>query len=596
MFHAYMSSYFEQLQKYNRILWKEYDRSKESINTSINKAMYDMNMDDFTSLFQEASHQPGTLLKVQMKWWEQQLKIWQNLALVESAEPVVEADKTDRRFQDKSWQQDVFFNFIKQSYLLYSKTFFEMIESIEGLDPKVKERILFFSRQAINSMSPSNFVFTNPELLKLTLEKNGENLVNGLAQLRKDLETSADVLRISLTNDDAFQVGVQIGNTPGDIVFKNELFELIQYRPRTEQVRETPLLFVPPFINKYYILDLRENSSMIRWMLDQGYTVFTISWRNPGPDLAEVGIEGYVLDGVVKAVEVVEEITGQQEIHAAGYCIGGTLLACAVAYYAGKRMKPRIKTASYFTTLLDFSQPGEIGNYISEPIISALEMQNISRGYMDGRTVSVIFSLLRENSLYWNYFIDNYLKGNTPADFDLLYWNGDSTNITAAMHNFLLRELYLNNKLMDPRAIKIGGVYIDLKKIVTPSCFVSTIDDHIALWKATYIGALKPAGDTAFILGASGHIAGIINPPYREKYEHWVNENLCDTPEEWLKGAESRKGSWWPYWLGWLDKYSEETRVDPYPQGSKRYPVLGDAPGDYVRQKVPVVEEQTVAA
>lgn len=590
MLQDYMSAYLEQLQKYNNVLWQEFDRSKDAFNTPLNQAMYDMNMDDLISLFEEAANQPATLLKVQMNWWEQQLKIWQNIALVESDEPVVETEKTDRRFTDKAWQQEVFFNFIKQSYLLYSKTFFEMIESIDGLDPKVKERLVFFSRQALNSMSPSNFVLTNPELLKLTLEKNGENLVNGLQQLRKDVETSADVLRISMTDDKAFQLGKQVANTPGDIVYKSELFELIQYKPLTKQVHSTPLLFVPPFINKYYILDLREKNSMTRWMLEQGYTIFTISWRNPGADHAEIGFDSYVLDGVVKAISIIEEITGQEQVHTAGYCIGGTVLGCAVTYYAAKRMKPRIKSASYFTTLLDFSQPGEVGNYINEPLISALEMQNNSKGYMDGRTLSVIFSLLRENSLYWNYFIDNYLKGSCPADFDILYWNGDSTNITAAAHNFLLRELYLKNMLMDPRGIKIGGVYMDLKKIMIPSCFISTLDDHIALWKGTYNGALKPGGSTTFILGASGHIAGIINPPNRQKYEFWINDTLCDTPEEWLKGAQNQKGSWWPYWLEWLGKNDGDIMVDPYPQGSKTYPVLAAAPGEYVKERLPLKE------
>ncbi len=596
MFQEYMSAYIEQFQKSNTLWWQEFNRSKTALNTPLNKAMYELNIDDFANLFEQAANQPATLMQVQMNWWEKQLQIWQNLAFGQSDEPVIEAEKTDKRFTDEAWQQETFFNFIKQSYLLYSKTLLDMIQAIEGLDPKVRERLLFFSRQAINSMSPSNFLQTNPELLRLTLEKNGENLVNGMHQLKQDMETSADVLRINMTNDDAFQLGEQIAATPGHVVFRNELFELIQYLPMTEQVNTTPLLIVPPFINKYYILDLRENNSLIRWLVQQGNCVFAMSWRNPGKDLAATGFEEYVMDGVVKAVGVIEEITGQPDVHAAGYCIGGTLLGCAVGYYAAKRMKPRIKTASYLTTLLDFSQPGEVGNYINDPLISALELQNNQKGYMDGRTMSVIFSLLRENSLYWNYFVENYLKGQCPMDFDILYWNGDCTNITANCHNFLLRELYLNNKLMDPRGIKLGGVYIDLKKIMVPSYFISAIDDHIALWQGTYTGALKLAGNTTFVLGGSGHIAGIVNHPENNKYEYWVNDKLADNGEKWLEGAERHDGSWWPHWQTWLSSKSDGNMVAPYPIGSNAYPALADAPGEYVRQKLPIQEEKTERA
>ncbi len=593
MFQEYISAYIDQFQKCNDLWWQELDRKKSTLDTPLNKAMYQMNMNDFLHFFEEASNQPATLFKVQMNWWENQLKIWQNIALSENDEQIVETDKADRRFRDEAWQKEMLFNFIKQSYLLYSKTMFDMIDAIEGLDPKVKERLVFFTRQAINSMSPSNFVLTNPELLKLTIENNGENLVNGLNRLRKDAETSADVLRISMTNDEAFQLGKQIAVTPGDVVFKNEIFELIQYKPQTEQIHQTPLLIVPPFINKYYILDLRENNSMINWLVQQGHCVFTISWRNPGREQAKIGIENYVLDGVVKAISVIEEITGQEQVNAAGYCIGGTLLGCAVAYYGAKRMKPRVKTASYFTTLFDFSLPGEVGNYINEPLISALEIQNNSKGYMDGRTINVIFSMLRENSLYWNYYIDNYLKGSCPNNFDILYWNGDSTNISASMHNFLLRELYLNNTLMDPRGIKIGGVYMDLKKIMTPSYFISTLDDHIALWEGTYKGALKPGGKTTFVLGGSGHIAGIINPPSKGKYEYWVNDQLCDKPEEWLKGAKNHSGSWWPHWAEWLAENGSDTMVEPYAQGSTTHPVIIPAPGEYVLQRLPISDNNS---
>lgn len=592
MFQDYISTYLEQFQKSSELWWEQFDRSKTVLNTPLNKAMYSMNLDDFSSLFEQVANQPSILLKVQMNWWEKQLRIWQNLALSDSGEPVIKPDQADKRFTDEAWQKEVFFNFIKQSYLLYSKTLLDMIESIEGLDPKVKERLIFFSRQAINSVSPSNFIMSNPELLKLTISSNGENLVKGMQQLRKDIETSADVLRISMTNDDAYQIGEHIATTPGDVVYKNELFELIQYSPQTEQVHVTPILIVPPFINKYYILDLQEHNSLIRWLLQQGYCVFIISWRNPGPEQARLGFEDYVIGGVVNAVGIVEDITGQEQIHTAGYCIGGTALACAVGYYSAKRMRTRIKSASYLTTILDFSEPGEVGNYINEPLINALEIQNNAKGYMDGRTMNVIFSLLRENSLYWNYFVDNYLKGNCPMNFDILYWNGDSTNITAKCHSDILRELYLNNKLIQSRGLKMGGVYIDLKKIMIPSYFISAQDDHIALWQGTYKGAQKLAGKTVFVLGSSGHIAGIVNPPSKNKYGYWMNNQLCDTADEWLAHSEYTKGSWWPHWAAWLQSHNQEEKVSPYPQGSTTYPVLAKAPGEYVKQRLPIEEEK----
>ena len=296
------------------------------------------------------------------------------------------------------------------------------IDSIEGLDEKAKERISFFSRQAINAVSPSNFIATNPELLKLTLEKNGQNLLSGLEQLKEDVESSADILKIRMTNNNSFRLGDDVANTAGDIVYRNELFELIQYRPLTENVHSTPLLFVPPFINKYYILDLREKNSLVRWLLEQGHSVFMMSWRNPGEKQREVEFGDYVTEGVAKAVSAIEDITGQEQINAAGYCIGGTVLASTIAYYAAKRMKKRIKSATFFTTLLDFSQPGEVGAYINDTIISAIEAQNNAKGYMDGRSLSVTFSLLRENSLYWNYYVDNYLKGQSRST--LIYSTG----------------------------------------------------------------------------------------------------------------------------------------------------------------------------
>ncbi|HFQ5090421.1 TPA: class I poly(R)-hydroxyalkanoic acid synthase [Vibrio vulnificus] len=590
MLQHFFSDYLVKLQETNQQWWQDFEVGKAAVNSPLNKAMQEVNFEDTAKFFEKAANQPQAILQLQTQWWEQQLQIWQNVALSGNTQSIIEADKGDKRFSNEAWQSEAMYSFIKQSYLLFSKTYMDTIDAIEGLDEKTKERISFFSRQAINALSPSNFIATNPELLKLTIEKNGENLLAGMELLREDVESSADILKIRMTNNNAFRIGEDIATTAGDIVFQNDLFELIQYRPLTEQVNATPLLIVPPFINKYYILDLTAKNSMVRWLLEQGHSVFMMSWKNPGKAQANVEFGDYVTEGVVKAVTAIEEITGQEQINAAGYCIGGTVLACTVGYYAAKRMKKRIKSATFFTTLLDFSQPGEVGAYINDTIISAIELQNNAKGYVDGRSLSVTFSLLRENSLYWNYYVDNYLKGSSPVDFDLLYWNSDSTNVAAATHNFMLRELYLNNKLVQDKGVKIGGVWIDLDKIRIPSYFVSTKEDHIALWQGTYRGALNMGGNKTFVLGESGHIAGIVNHPAKNKYGFWVNDNLDESADEWLSNAQHKEGSWWTHWDQWLTQFNPAEKVLPYRQGSEVNPVMDVAPGSYVKQVLPITE------
>ncbi|MEZ8744673.1 class I poly(R)-hydroxyalkanoic acid synthase [Vibrio sp. 10N.261.49.A5] len=594
MFQHFFSDYLVKLQQTNQQWWDNFEQNKEAAQSPLNQAMQELNFDDASKIFEQAANQPAVLLQLQSQWWEQQLQIWQNAALMGNTESIISEERSDKRFIDDAWKNDPFYSFIKQSYLLFSKSYIDTINSIEGIDEKTKERVAFFSRQAINALSPSNFIATNPELMKLTLERNGENLLDGLEQLQADVEASADILKIRMTNNNAFRLGVDVANTEGDVVFQNELFELIQYYPKTPQVNATPLLIVPPFINKYYILDLREKNSMVRWLLEQGHSVFMMSWRNPGEAQKDTEFGDYVTEGVVKAVAAIENITGKEQINAAGYCIGGTVLASTVAYYAAKRMKKRIKTATFFTTLLDFSQPGEVGAYINETIINAIEKQNDGKGYMDGRSLSVTFSLLRENSLYWNYYIDNYLKGSSPMEFDLLYWNSDSTNVAAKCHNFLLRELYLENKLVQDKGVKVGGVWIDLNKIKIPSYFISTKEDHIALWQGTYRGALNTGGNKTFVLGESGHIAGIVNHPEKKKYGYWLNDNLDDSADEWLNNASHNEGSWWTHWDQWLQGFEADEKIEPFNQGSELHPVIGKAPGNYVKQVLPIVDKEVV--
>ncbi|MCY9824615.1 class I poly(R)-hydroxyalkanoic acid synthase [Vibrio chagasii] len=594
MFQHFFSDYLVKLQQTNQQWWENFEQNKEAAQSPLNQAIQELNFDDASKIFEQAANQPAVLLQLQSQWWEQQLKIWQNAALMGNTESVITEDRSDKRFIDEAWKNDPFYSFIKQSYLLFSKSYIDTINSIEGIDEKTKERVAFFSRQAINALSPSNFIATNPELMKLTLERNGENLLDGLEQLQADVEASADILKIRMTNNNAFRLGVDVANTEGDVVFQNDLFELIQYYPKTPQVNATPLLIVPPFINKYYILDLREKNSMVRWLLEQGHSVFMMSWRNPGKAQKDLEFGDYVTEGVAKAVTAIEDITGKEQINAAGYCIGGTVLASTVAYYAAKRMKKRIKTATFFTTLLDFSQPGEVGAYINETIINAIEKQNDAKGFMDGRSLSVTFSLLRENSLYWNYYIDNYLKGSSPMEFDLLYWNSDSTNVAAKCHNFLLRELYLENKLVQDKGVKVGGVWIDLNKIKIPSYFISAKEDHIALWQGTYRGALNTGGNKTFVLGESGHIAGIVNHPDKKKYGFWLNDNLDDSADEWLSNATHNEGSWWTHWNQWLQGFEADEKIEPFNQGSELHPVIGKAPGNYVKQVLPIVDKENV--
>ncbi|OEE89524.1 class I poly(R)-hydroxyalkanoic acid synthase [Vibrio crassostreae] len=594
MFQHFFSDYLVKLQQTNQQWWENFEQNKEAAQSPLNQAMQELNFDDASKIFEQAANQPAVLLQLQSQWWEQQLKIWQNAALMGNTESVITEERSDKRFIDEAWKNDPFYSFIKQSYLLFSKSYIDTINSIEGIDEKTKERVAFFSRQAINALSPSNFIATNPELMKLTLERNGENLLDGLEQLQADVEASADILKIRMTNNNAFRLGVDVANTEGDVVFQNDLFELIQYYPKTPQVNATPLLIVPPFINKYYILDLREKNSMVRWLLEQGHSVFMMSWRNPGEAQKDLEFGDYVTEGVAKAVTAIEDITGKEQINAAGYCIGGTVLASTVAYYAAKRMKKRIKTATFFTTLLDFSQPGEVGAYINETIINAIEKQNDAKGFMDGRSLSVTFSLLRENSLYWNYYIDNYLKGSSPMEFDLLYWNSDSTNVAAKCHNFLLRELYLENKLVQDKGVKVGGVWMDLNKIKIPSYFISAKEDHIALWQGTYRGALNTGGNKTFVLGESGHIAGIVNHPDKKKYGFWLNDNLDDSADEWLTNATHNEGSWWTHWNQWLQGFETDEKIEPFNQGSELNPVIGKAPGNYVKQVLPIVDQEQV--
>jgi polyhydroxyalkanoate synthase len=531
---------------------------------------------------------PARLVQAQIGFWQDYLTLWQNTArrmMGEPVGPVIEEQKGDRRFKDEAWRENEVFDFIRQSYLLSARFFTNVVQATDGLDQKTAQKVDFYTRQFVDAMSPSNFLLTNPEVLRRTAETGGENLLKGLSNLLSDLERGKGQLRIRMTDDSKFKVGENIAVTPGKVVYRNELMELIQYAPTTETVLKRPLLILPPWINKFYILDLRPKNSFIRWCVDQGHTVFVCSWVNPDERLAEKGFGDYMKEGPYAALDAIEKATGEKSVNAIGYCLGGTLLASTLAHMAAKR-DTRIKSATYFVTMTDFSEAGELGVFIDEEQLQGLEEKMQKRGYLEGREMATTFNMLRANDLIWSFVVSNYLLGQEPFPFDLLYWNDDSTRMPARMHSFYLRRMYQQNDLVKPAthpdAVELEGVKLDLRKIKVPTYMISTREDHIAPWKSTYRATQVYAGKVRFVLAASGHIAGVVNPPESGKYSHWVNEELPPDPEEWFKGATELSGSWWPDWQRWvatLDKAQVPARVP----GEGGLPALGDAPGDYVK-------------
>jgi len=538
---------------------------------------------------------PQLLWQTQARLIQDQYQLWQQGLQALSGnlgEPLVVPPKNDRRFKDEAWQQEPFYRAILQQYLLFSGAVEELVEQLDGLPEKQKRNLAFYARQLVNAMAPTNFVTTNPEVMRRTLETKGQNLIEGLAQLRRDLANSADGLNVAMTDRSAFEIGRNIAVTPGYVVYENELIQLIQYTPTTDTVFKTPLLVVPPWINKYYILDLRQDNSLVKWLVDQGHTVFLISWRNPGPAQRDLTWADYMQMGPVAAMEAIEQACGEKSVNLLSYCIGGTLTASTVAYLTSTRRGRKVKSVTYMATLQDFRDPGELGVLLSEPILAGIEARMEQDGYLDGRSMAYTFNLLRENDLFWSFYVSNYLKGENPAPFDLLYWNTDGTNLPAGTHGWYLRHMYLENRLVEPGGIELDGVKIDLRKISTPSYFVSTREDHIAKWNSTYYGALLPKGPVTFVLGGSGHIAGIVNPPVRNKYGYWTNGELPEDHEAWLAGAEFHEGSWWPHWQQWMTEggYADTDKMVPARQpGEGELKLLEEAPGRYVRMTIPEV-------
>ncbi len=529
---------------------------------------------------------PYKVAQAQMNLMWNYFSLWQHgmqrLAGLESP-PVAQPHKDDKRFKDTEWESHFLFDFIKQSYLITARHVHDVVANVEGLPIETEKKVNFFTRQYIDALSPSNFALTNPEVFRETVKSHGGNLLKGFNNLLRDIESDGQ-LRVKMTDPTAFELGKNVAVTPGKVVFQNALLQLIQFNPTTKEQYQRPLLIIPPWINKYYILDLRQSNSFIKWATDQGHTVFVISWVNPEEKLADKDFEDYMTEGSLAAIDAVCRQTGEEEVNLIGYCLGGTLLGSTLAYNAAKKDQ-RIVSATFFVALLDFSIPGELGVFIDEEQIASLEKKMSERGYLEGSEMATTFNMLRSNDLIWSFVVNNYLMGKEPFPFDLLYWNSDSTRMPFKMHSFYLRNMYLKNLLKEPGGITLLGEPIDIGKIKVPSYFISTLEDHIAPWKSTYLGATRLSGPVRFVLGGSGHIAGIINAPAANKYHYWTNETkkLPAEPDAWLEGAKQTPGSWWTDWQQWIDKLNKGAKVPARNPAKGKLKPIEDAPGSFVK-------------
>ncbi|MDO9273746.1 MAG: class I poly(R)-hydroxyalkanoic acid synthase [Rugosibacter sp.] len=559
----------------------------------------------FTNMFSKVLANPHKLAQAQMKLAWDYFSLWQHAmlrAMGTDTAPLSPSPKGDNRFKDAQWEDSFLFDFIKQSYLVTARHIYDAVSDVDGMNTNEQQKVNFFTHQFVDALSPSNFAMTNPAVVRETMDTHGQNLLNGFNNLLRDLEAGDGQLRIKMADPDAFTLGKNVGATPGKVVFQNELIQLLQFTPTTNDQFKRPLLIIPPWINKYYILDLRPANSFIKWATDQGHSVFVISWVNPDERLSQKSFADYLAEGSLAAIDAVCKQTGEKEINLIGYCLGGTLLASTMAYMAAKN-DPRIASATFFVTMLDFSQPGDLGVFIDDNQVTTLEKKMQERGYLDGSEMASAFNMLRSNDLIWSFVVNNYLMGKAPFPFDLLYWNSDSTRMPAKMHSEYLRHMYLQNLLREPGGITLLDTPIDLAKVTTPSYFISTIDDHIAPWKSTYLGTALFSGPVRFVLGGSGHIAGIVNPPSAGKYGYWTHEEnpgekrgrkkktLPANADDWLSMAKNHEGSWWTDWQTWITQLNSE-RVPARDPAKGKLKVLDDAPGTYAKLRLDVQKKE----
>jgi polyhydroxyalkanoate synthase len=583
----------EMAQLFSHIAEKSQVIVKEFLNRQKNDGAFDLQDQmalgkSFLELTQKMLADPAKLAQAQASLWQNYFELWQKALPAmfggQPLEAVVREPKGDKRFKHDDWKDNVLFSYIKQSYLMTANWIQGIVADVEGLDESTKKKVEFYTRQFVDAMSPTNFAFTNPEVLRTTIESGGQNLINGLKNMLDDLERGKGKLNIKMTDLNAFELGKNIAITPGKVIFQNGMIQLIQYEPSTPEVHKKPFLIFPPWINKYYIMDLRPKNSFVKWIVDQGFTVFLMSWINPDEKMANWEFETYLRDGPLAALDAIEQATGESEVNALGYCLGGTLLAITNAYLAAKGT-PRISSGSYLTTMIDFSQPGELGVFVDEETISSLEKRMAAKGYMEGSEMASTFSMLRANDLMWSFFISNYLMGKDPFPFDLLYWNSDSTRMPVKMHSFYLRNFYQQNRLKEPGGISLLGTPIDMTQVKVPAYFLSGIEDHISPWASNYMGSRLFSGPVKFVLAGSGHIAGPMNPPSANKYFYWTNPKHPVDSEEWLKEAKQTEGSWWPDWGKWLAKLSGD-KIPARVPGSGKLPVIEDAPGSYAKMRI----------
>jgi len=557
---------------------------KREPNPGLEAPSNELYMKAAAAYFAEMMQHPSKILEQQVSYWGKTMKHW-----VEAQESLLKGDMVpedatpkDRRFRDEMWETHPYFNFIKQQYLMSSEAIEAAVEGLEDLEGVDKQRVQFFSRQLVDLMAPTNFLGSNPEALKKAVETNGQSLVDGLENLVRDIESHDGDLAVTLSDPTAFEVGGNIATSDGSVVYQNRMFQLIQYEPLTEKVHRTPLVIFPPWINKYYILDLKPQNSLIKWAVEQGYTVFVVSWVNPDETYQDVGIDTYVTEGYLTVIDEVKKITGEKQVNVIGYCIAGTMLSVTLAYMAKKGDKS-IRSATFFTALADFEDPGETGVFLTEDFLDGIDREVEKNGYLHAFFMQRTFSYLRANDLVYGPAIRSYMMGETPPAFDLLYWNGDSTNLSGRLVSEYLHRLCVGNEL-SKGTFDVLGETLNLKDIKIPICAIACETDHIAKWQSSFVGLNKFSGDKTFILSESGHIAGIVNPPSKGKYGHYLNADKMETPADWFKGAERQDGSWWPRWEKWLGKRSG-AMIDARAPGGSDHPLLEPAPGSYVRSK-----------
>ncbi len=528
---------------------------------------------------------PQKLMDAQMQLWNAYGQLWQSAwsrALGQEAQQVAEPGRADKRFKDKDWQENAVFDFLKQFYLISANWAQEMVQKAEGVDEHTRHKAKFYVEQIANALSPSNFAVTNPEVLRTTLATSGANLIEGLKHLQEDMEASGGRLRIKQTDMTAFEIGRNIATTPGKVVFRNETFELIQYAPTQAETYEYPLVIIPPWINKFYILDLNAQKSFVKWAVDQGLTVFIVSWINADERQARKSFSDYMREGFLEAVQAALDATGAKKVNVIGYCIGGTLTAASLGWMVAQNDN-RVNSATFFTTQVDFEKAGDLLVYVDEEQVKWIEERMKDKGYLPGTRMADAFNLLRSNDLIWSYVVNNYMLGKDPMPFDLLYWNADSTRMPAGVHSFYLRECYMNNKLSQGKMV-LDNVRIDLKKVKLPVYNLAAREDHIAPLASVFRLGRYFGGQTRLVVSGSGHIAGVVNPPAAKKYQYWTNDKGAATLEDWLKGATETPGSWWPDWVIWIADKSGPKVKAPVPGSGKLKPIE-DAPGSYVRVK-----------